>query len=305
MQREITRTMQSLTRAYQAGCADLEYEVLLIDNGSPVRMAQADIETNGPEFQYHYLQDPSPSPAYAINYGVAQSSGDVLCFMIDGAHLLTPGVFSSALACFRTFDQPVAMTRYFYLGPDDQNTSIQNGYDKAVEDALLQQIDWPNRGYDLFEIGTPLQGDVPRITWLNKMTESNCLFMNRTVFEAIGGADEQFDLPGGGFLNLDFYKRAADLPYTQPVLLIGEGSFHQLHGGTTTNVSPEERDRNTERYKRQYAEIRGVEFEASDSEVYYFGHQPTYHSKIHLHHNRGDGPRATQALLESVRQSGR
>ncbi len=35
MQREIPRTLQSLTRQYQEGCEELDYEVLVIDNGSP------------------------------------------------------------------------------------------------------------------------------------------------------------------------------------------------------------------------------------------------------------------------------
>lgn len=304
MQREIPRTLQSLSRHYQLGCEELDYEVLVIENGSSKPLEPSIIQDNGPEFSYHYLENPPPSPAHAMNYGATQSRGDILCFLIDGAHLLTPGVFSHALAMFRAFDNPIVLTRYFYLGPEDQNTSIQQGYDRAAEDALLERIDWPNRGYDLFEIGTPLQGDVPRITWLNKMAESNCLFMLRATFDAIGGADERFDLPGGGFLNLDFYKRAADLPGTEPVLLMGEGSFHQVHGGTTTNVSPEERDLQTRVYKQQYREIRGCEFEASVKPVHFFGHLPTFYSKIHLH-NKPEGERQpSQALMDSVRYSG-
>ena len=74
------------------------------------------------------------------------------------------------------------------------------------------------------------------------MVESNCIFLSRETFLAAGGADMRFDLPGGGFLNMDIYRQAARLPDTEVVQLIGEGSFHQYHGGTTTNVSPEQRD---------------------------------------------------------------
>ena len=35
MAREIPRTLQSLARTYQHEMADLDYEVLLVDNGSP------------------------------------------------------------------------------------------------------------------------------------------------------------------------------------------------------------------------------------------------------------------------------
>jgi hypothetical protein len=44
------------------------------------------------------------------------------------------------------------------------------------------------------------------------MFETNCLFMKRSLFEALGGADERFDYPGGGFLNLDIFKRAMESP---------------------------------------------------------------------------------------------
>ncbi len=282
MAREIPRALQSLHRDYQLGSEKLDYEVLVIDNGSSESLSGVDIEAFGPEFKYHYLQDAPPSPAYALNYGAKHSTGDILCFMIDGAHLLTPGVFKWALASFRAFEKPVVLTRYFYLGPASQNDSILQGYDKTAEDALLAKIDWPQDGYRLFEIGTPLQGRQPKITWFNKMFESNGLFMHRSVFEQIGGANERFDIPGGGFLNIDLYSESVAVPGATPVQLIGEGSFHQLHGGTTTNVSPEERDAKVSHYHEQYREIRGQDSTVTDKDVFYLGHLPTHHSKIHL-----------------------
>lgn len=304
MNREIPRTLQSLTRDYQQGSPDLEYEVLVIDNGSPKPIDPDTIDSFGDNFHYHYLDNPPPSPAFALNYGAEKALGEILCFMIDGAHLLTPGVFSQALASFRAFDNAIVLTRYFFLGPGDQNDSILEGYNKDEEDGLLAQIDWPQDGYRLFEIGSPLQGAVPKITWFNKMTESNCLFMLRSTFLDIGGADERFDIPGGGFLNLDMYKRAADQPDTQPVLLVGEGSFHQLHGGTTTNVTPAERDRQVNLYEEQYRELRGGPFVASDKHVHYLGHMPTVHSKIHLRNNRNADQPVSQSLIDSVTGSG-
>jgi hypothetical protein len=98
----------------------------------------------------------------------------------------------------------------------------------------------------------------------------------------MGGADERFDIPGGGFLNMDLYNEAAAIDGVIPVQLIGEGSFHQLHGGTTTNVSPEERDSKVESYREQYRQIRGRECTVTDKPIYFFGHLPTHHSKIHM-----------------------
>lgn len=302
MTREVPRTLQSLTRDYQLDSEDLDYEVLVIDNGSSEALDAESVRAFGPQFHYHYLHDPPPSPAFAINYGTEQSSGDILCFIIDGAHLLTPGIFKFALAGFRAFERPIVSTRYFFLGPADQNDSILRGYNQTQEDALLDKIQWPSDGYRLFEIGSPLQGNVPKVTWFNKMLESNCLFMHRSTFAAIGGADERFDIPGGGFLNIDMYRQACELAGTQPVLLVGEGSFHQLHGGTTTNVTPEQRDARVAGYQDQYRQLRGSDLQPSSKEVYYLGHLPTLQSKIHMRKQATAENAVSQTWKDTVRE---
>ncbi|MEJ2532021.1 MAG: glycosyltransferase family A protein [Halioglobus sp.] len=300
MAREIPRSLQSLSPTYQRGVSAHDYEVLVIDNGSPARMDAATVEAFGSRFHYHYLENPPPSPAAALNYGASQAQGEILCFMIDGAHLLTPGVLKLALAAFRAFSEPVVLTRYFFLGPGEQNDTILQGYDQAREDALLQRIGWPEDGYRLFEIGEPLIGGVPKITWFNKMMESNCLFMRRDVFAAIGGADERFDLPGCGFLNMDMCREATELTGTEPVLLVGEGTFHQVHGGTTTNVTPEQRDARVATYRRQYEAIRGRDFRAGEKDVFYLGHLPTLHSKIHLKNRPSQPGQVSQEWKDAV-----
>lgn len=282
MQREVPRTLQSLAASYQLDSTDLDYEVLVLDNNSSERLDVRMVKSYGDNFHYHFLQDAPPSPAYALNYGAKHSSGEILCFMIDGAHLLTPGTFRMALGAFRAFRNPLVLTRYFYMGPGSQNEAILEGYNQAEEDRLLASIDWPQDGYRLFEVGVPLQGRHPKITWFNKMVESNCLFMARSLFTEIGGADERFNIPGGGFLNVDLLYEAAAIDGVTPVQLVGEGSFHQMHGGTTTNVTPEERNARVETYIEQYRQIRGHDFAATDKDIYYLGHLPTHHSKIHM-----------------------
>jgi len=281
MAREIPRTLQSLSRTYQQEAENLDYEIIVVDNGSPIPLE---------ENSWHHIDVPvtliridnaHPSPAKAINSAAEVARGDWLCIMVDGAHLLTPGVFQFALAAGRSFADAVVAVRYFFLGPDEQNHSIANGYCQAEEDNLLSSIQWPSEGYRLFEIGTPFRAGAASANWLHKMFESNCLFMRRTRFKALGGADEAFDLPGGGFLNLDLYKRACDSEGAIRVQLIGEGSFHQVHGGTTTNVTMEQRQSRTQSYQEQYDALRKNAAVTSDNPVMYLGHLPTKKSRIH------------------------
>ncbi|MEZ5502989.1 MAG: glycosyltransferase [Halioglobus sp.] len=286
MARELPRTLQGLARSYQQGARELEYEVILVDNGSPVPLDENSWSHVDVPVRLLQLHNASPSPARAINIALGEASGEIVCLMIDGAHLLTPGVFRLALAGIGVFGRAIVATRYFWLGPDEQNESVLHGYNQRVEDQLLHHINWPADGYKLFQIGSPLSAGAEKVTWLNRMFESNCLFMNRSVFDDLGGADERFVLPGGGMINSDIYKRAADLPDVVPVQLIGEGSFHQLHGGTTTNVSPRERDARVERFMVEYRQIRGHEQLMTDKKFHFFGHLPNESAKIHRTHRR-------------------
>jgi glycosyltransferase involved in cell wall biosynthesis len=280
MAREIPRTLQSLSRTYQHDAADLEYEVLLVDNGSPIPLDAATWADIDVPVRLIPVRDASSSPARAINIALEEAAGEIICLMIDGAHILTPGVFRMALSSYRAFTDAVVAVRYFYLGMEEQTVSIAKGYDQQAEDKLLERIQWPQDGYRLYEISTPLRSGANRLTWFNRMFEANCLFMRRSLFSALGGADERFDYPGGGFLNLDIFKRAVESPGVTPLQIIGEGSFHQLHGGVTTNSSGDERMARLNKYRAQYAQIRGHDDVMAKASFTYMGHMPTTASNI-------------------------
>jgi len=280
MAREIPRTLQSLSRTYQHGAQDLSSEVLLVDNGSPVPLDEATWSDVDVPVRVIRLENASSSPANAINIALEEAAGEIVCLMIDGAHLLTPGVFRMALSSYRAFENAVVAIRYFYLGIEEQTVSVEKGYNQQAEDKLLEKIQWPTDGYRLYEISTPLRSGASRLTWFNRMFETNCLFMKRSVFKALGGADERFDYPGGGFLNLDIFKRVVESPGVTPIQVIGEGSFHQLHGGITTNSNGKEREARLEKYRSQYEQIRGHSEVMAHLPFTYMGHMPTTASNI-------------------------
>ena len=203
MAREIPRTLQSLARTYQQQAENLDYEIIVVDNGSPIPLDANSWRHIDAPVTLIRLDNAHPSPAKAMNCAAEVARGDWLCLMVDGAHVLTPGVFQLALAAGRAFAEAVVAVRYFFLGPDEQNHSIAKGYCQAEEDNLLDAIQWPADGYRLFEIGTPFRAGAASASWLHKMFESNCLFIRRSRFETLGGMDEDFDLPGGGFVSLD------------------------------------------------------------------------------------------------------
>lgn len=269
MRREAPRTLFSLSASYQRNVSATDYEVIVVENGSSEPLAAEELAQFGPNFRYLRIDNASPSPAAAINRGVALSKASFVGIMIDGARIATPGVVHLALQSLQRFKRAVVGTVGFHLGPDTQMYSLQHGYNQTVEDELLASIDWRHHGYRLFNISA-LAGSSPR-GWLDTINESNLIFMERMLFNELGGFDERFSLPGGGIVNLDFYHRACELPHSTLLTLLSEATFHQIHGGVITNQPAAELPQRLQSYDEEYQSIRGIYFEKSSRIPLLFG----------------------------------
>jgi cephalosporin hydroxylase/glycosyltransferase involved in cell wall biosynthesis len=254
MPREAARTLRSLTRAYQQGIGTIAYEVLCIDNGSSPPLERDWIEAFGPEFRVIRPTVLSPSPCAAINEAARQAKGRYVAIMIDGAHILTPGVFREVWDAIDDAPEAVVALRQWFVGGDQRWLSV-SGYTREQEDILFDKIAWPSDGYKLFRIGTPIWESPNH--WLDGMIESNCLFVPRSIYDRIGGMDENFSEPGAGYANLDLFKRAVTESPEPVIAILGEASFHQFHDGTTTNVSDSEKERRVRTYENNYMRLRG------------------------------------------------
>ena len=78
MQREAARTLTSLTRAYQVGSDDLDYEVLCIDNGSEPPLDPDWVAGFGPEFRLVRPSRQLASPCAALNEAALAARGKYL-----------------------------------------------------------------------------------------------------------------------------------------------------------------------------------------------------------------------------------
>jgi cephalosporin hydroxylase len=268
MRREASRTLHSLSRSYQRGVDGLDYEVIVVENRSEPeqRLGEEFVASFGTEFRYIDLGgQATPSPAGAINRGIAASTAPALALMIDGAHVLTPGVLRFGMLGLSTYAPAIVTSKQWYVGPGQQPQAVAAGYSSELEDRLFAEVEWPTDGYRLFEIGH----FIGNRDWFDGEWESNCIFVPRALIEQVGAMDERFSAPGGGFVNLDFFERMVGTPGVTLVTMLGEGSFHQVHGGTTTNAA--DPDELISSYDDQYEELRGRRFQVPPQRAHYVG----------------------------------
>ncbi len=251
----------------QRGISPDEYEIIVVDNGSSRQADLAQCERWMPQCVVLSIepQRASVSPARALNLGIARARGDVVGVMIDGARMLSPRVLASALAASRLHDRAIILTPGFHLGAKTQMVSVLEGYDQAAEDRLLNGVRWHEDGYRLFEVSVFAGSCVGG--WFKPMSESNALFMRRPLWDELGGYDERFESPGGGYVNLDTFERAVALPGREVVTLLGEGTFHQVHGGVATNSQ----HHLGAAFEDEYRTIRSRQYHPPEYESTYYG----------------------------------
>lgn len=231
-QREAKNTLYSLTSQYQKFD---DFEVIAIDNGSSQPLDESEVKSFGPQFQYRYIQNALTSPAAAINAACRDAKGSHIVIMIDGAHILSPGVFALMQKAFKLFNSTFVATTPFHLGPMMQNDRAASGYDQVIEDKLMASVNWKENGYRLFTLAAEC-ADMSK-GWFGCLFESGCFGMRRDEYLAMGGLNEKFTSPGGGMVNLDMLHRATSIKDMEYVVMIGEGSFHQYHGGVATSAA--------------------------------------------------------------------
>jgi glycosyltransferase involved in cell wall biosynthesis len=267
MQREAARTLHSLSCQYQQGITTEEYEVIVVENGSSDPVGRSFVECYGPNF--HYLDMGSgalPSPVYAVNLAVSQAKGEYIGVILDGARMATPGLLAAARDGLRIASRSVVGALAWHLGDEHQSISSTKGYSQNVEDNILASVDWQANGYRLYS----------HAAWafsnptghFGFVAESCATFLSRELYEAIGGYDAAFALPGGGYANLDFFKRCCETDGVKFVLLIGEGTFHQYHGGATTGLSAADYG---SKAADEYRSIRGCGYQPPLLKPIFFG----------------------------------
>ena len=265
MGRELPRTVRTLSPAMQRGVGVDDYEIIVIDNGSQAPPDRLALRAIAPNLSVHRMEGAKPSPVAAINRGLELARGELVGVCIDGARMVSPGMLNTAMRAARLHARPVIGTLSFHLGPKMQTESMLEGYDQRQEDLLLSQTRWEEDGYSLFDIS--VFAGSSRDGWFVTPNETNALFLAKPHWLELGGFDARFNSPGGGLANLDMWRRACDDVSGELIMLLGEATFHQFHGGVATNsvVSP------WAAFHEEYVALRAMPYRKSKRQARFYG----------------------------------
>ena len=272
MRREAARTLHSLSRAYQRGIDDLDYEVIVVENGSDEdqRLGEEFVRSFGPEFRYLDLgEDATPSPTDALNRAIKIARGtrvrahDRRC---TRRHPGRPAV-RHGRACAPTSprsSRPNSGTS----GPGSSRSSSTRATTRRRGRAVRRRSTGRPTGTGSSRSATS-SATATGSTACSRATACSC---RARSLEQVGGFDDSFSMPGGGYANLDLWERLASSPDVTMVSILGEGSFHQVHGGTTTNDSAHD-DRRSKifGYGEHYEELRGRLLRGPAKPMHYVG----------------------------------
>lgn len=250
MARELPRTLETLAAPYQQGISELRCEVIVVDNGSDPPIRQAELAALVPNLRILRPDAPDISPVAGINLALADAAAPLIGLFIDGARMASPGILRLAHQAWQSDPSRAIGTLAFHLGPDVQMVTVSQGYDQAAEDRLLASISWREEGYRLFDISV-LAGS-SQTGWNGPIGESNGLFMDRALWDRVGRLDPRFRAAGGGFCNLELWDRAVAGSDHHPWIILGEGTFHQVHGGAATNGTAADRQTMADEYAQLF-----------------------------------------------------
>ena len=144
------------------------------------------------------------------------------------------------------------MTLGWHLGQTRHIDLRAVGYDEAVEDRLLDEIDWTRRRL------SPVRGEHAR-----RLVGARAVGPDRREQRPVHAegdvararrARRVLRVAGRRPFQSRSVPRACELPGVQLIVLLGEGTFHQIHGGIAT--SGRMGCEHARRVRRRYAGVR-------------------------------------------------
>ena len=276
MRREAARTLLSLSRSYQRDIEDLDYEVIVVDNGSDpeLRLAEEYVRSFGPHFRYLDLgADAPPSPTVALNRGAAIARGR--------EHRVHDR--RRARADARRPEERYDRTRNVRAGDRRDAAVVSSARASRATPCMPATTRKPKTTCSRASAGRSTdtgcsRSGISSATAIGSTASSRATACSspRELSDRFGAFDDSFAMAGGGYANLDLWERIGASAGVNVASILGEGSFHQVHGGTTTNIANAANRRDlVSSYGVHFRELRGRGLLGITKPVHYVGAMAT------------------------------
>ena len=209
--------LQSLSRSYQRGVEDLDYEVIVVDNGSDPeqRLTPELVASFGSEFRLvemgderRPVADGGAQPRHRVGSGQRLGTDDRRRPRADARRARRTGCWPCAPTSL-----PSSPPNSGTWAPVSRAMRSRRATTRTPRTGSSTGSQWPTDGYRLFEIGH----FIGERDWFDGIVESNCLFVPRKLLEQVGCFDDAFSMPGGGYANLELFERLAHMPGVRAV----------------------------------------------------------------------------------------
>lgn len=264
MKVEILNTILSSLPPYQKNVVDNLDSITIVDNGSTDGIKPENITELADNIQFVRYPSPTRSPAPALNWAVRNfATSDHIMLCIDGARMFSDHLISRTMEVFKYVPNAFVYTLSFHIGRKAHQELARDGYTLEDFRQFLDDLDWQNDPGSLRENSVLALSS--RKGYDSAIAESNAFCLRRTDFERLGGFDERFLTPGGGLCNLEIFQRCTSDSSMVNVCLLGEGTYHQYHGGAATGLKIDQKT-----YQVEYKSIFGVPFQVRDYARFYY-----------------------------------
>ena len=232
MARELPRTLRSLSPKHQLEIAADDYEVIVVDNGSPAPVDPTLVEFGG-HLRLERIDPAPPSPVRAANLGLGAGARRLVGLVIDGARMASPGLLAGARRARHLAERPVITAPAFHLGSVTAHARRRGRLRPGGRGRAARRLGLGGRR--LPALRGQHAGRVVGSGSVRSDGREQQPVHRRAIWDELGGLDERFALPAGGLANHDLYRRACSLDGVELIVLLGEGTFHQYHGGAATS----------------------------------------------------------------------
>ena len=262
IQEAIINTLHSLRHEYQNFDPNL-YEVLILENPSQNNLSANQIHDLPSNFFYN-LNTHKKSLTESLNQLSNQANGNYLLIIPDGAKILSKGVLKYCHQAIKISSKCIVAFHSYNIGVyQDDMEKNEVLHLKKIEKEFLKET-FPKFADNL--LNNASWADSSSAGSFFQMSESNCLFLTKQLWNKIDGFDERLDSIDERIVNLDLYNRVLENKDHKLFFVLGEGTFHQFNSKESKNSVV----KNFEKYKSKYFEITKKNWNSSKRNDYDF-----------------------------------